>query len=83
MNKQQLLDLENPTPEQQLQQTLLANESKTSLEAIRRQVQAVYRRCQTTKMKQLPLENVLSSVVAAVELANGGETKDATPTTKK
>lgn len=72
MNRQQLLDLENPTVEQAAIQQLLISGSKTSLEADRRTLAKIHTALYKSNMRNLPFENIMSCVAQAANLAGGG-----------
>lgn len=73
MNKQQLLDIDNPTTEQAVMQQLLTTGSKTSLESDRRVLDRLLKFLPKTKMKDLAFSKIATCVADAATLAGGGE----------
>lgn len=73
MNKQQLLDKENPTPKEAAIQQLLIRGSKTSLEADRRVFSKVNEALYKSNMKELQFQEVVECISQAALLAGGGE----------
>jgi hypothetical protein len=71
MNKQQLLDLDNPTEHQEAVQTILASNSKTNLEAVRRVLTALAKILFKSKFKQMTLQQIIDAVHDALKLATG------------
>lgn len=82
MNKQQLLDIDNPNDEQAATQQLLMANSMTVLEATRRVMQRVIGQLPKTKLKELPFSTIVKAVDIATKLSQNETVEDEKPTTK-
>lgn len=71
MNKQELMDLENPSVHQETVQAILGGHSKTSLEAVRRVLSQLSKLLFKSKFKQLTIQQIIDAVHDALKLANG------------
>lgn len=65
MNKQQFLDIENPTPFEWATQQLIINGSKTNMEAVRRVFSQINQQLYKTNAKQLTFQQVYNAVTLA------------------
>lgn len=83
MNKQQLLDIDNPTDEQAAVQQLLMANSMTVLEATRRVMQRVIGQLPKTKLKELPFSTIVKAVDIATKLSQNETVEDEKPQTPK
>lgn len=83
MNKQQLLDIDNPNDEQAAIQQLLIANSMTVLEATRRVMQRVIGQLPKTKLKELPFSTIVKAVDIATKLSQNETVEDEKPTTTK
>lgn len=84
MNKQQLLDKENPSIEEAAMQQLLIRGSKTSLEADKRTFNRINEALYKSNMKNLTFEQIYNCITTATQLAGGGEiTPNINAVTKK
>lgn len=80
MNRQQLLDIENPTHEQAAAQQLLMSTSMTRLEAIRRVFSEVDQKMYKTALKNLPFSAIVHAIDVATQLSKN-ETIEEKPLT--
>lgn len=71
MNKQQLLDKENPTTKEWVVQQLLIANSKTSIGEVNRTMRKIYNALYKTIARNLSLNDIYEAVDAATRLANG------------
>lgn len=69
MNRQQLLDIENPTHEQAATQMLLMSTSMTRLEEIRRVLNDIDKKLYKTALKNLPFSTIANAVDVAAKLS--------------
>lgn len=76
MNRQQLLDIDNPTHEQAATQQLLMSTSMTRLEAIRRVFNEVDQKLYKTALKNMTFSAVNKAINAATKLAKDEEVPD-------
>lgn len=81
MNKQQVLDIEQPTPEQWVLQQLLMSTSYTRLKEIDRCTKEILKKLFKTYAKNMPYEQVCNMIKLAIKLAND-ETLEDEKTTK-
>lgn len=65
MNKQQFLDIENPTPFEWATQQLIINGSKTNMEAVRRVFSHINQQLYKTNAKLLTFHQVYNAVILA------------------
>lgn len=76
MNRQQLLDIENPTHEQAATQMLLTSTSMTRLEEIRRVLSELDKKLYKTALKNLPFSAIFNAVEVATKLSKNDETEE-------
>lgn len=79
MNKQQMLDLTDPTIKETVIQQLLIGGSKTSLEADRRVISKINKTLYKSTMKSIPLNELEEALEIAAILAGGGAYDTRTP----
>lgn len=79
MTKQQLLDKENPTPQEAVAQQLLMSTSMTRLKEIGRVIREVEGKLYKTTMKELPFKNVVQAVETATLLSQDITIEDEKP----
>lgn len=82
MTKQQLLDKENPTPQESVTQQLLMGTSMTRLKEIGRVLREVEIKLYRTGMKQLPFIEILKAVETATLLSQDVIIEDEKPYTQ-
>lgn len=70
MNKQQVLDIDNPNYKEWAVQQLISRTSKTDMEAIRRVFKKVYEMLYKTQARELTYAEVYSCIDIAVKLLN-------------
>lgn len=71
MNKQQMLDKENPTTQEWTIQQLLIQNSKTSLGELNRTMRKLTQAIYKTNARELSLTRIVEAVDIATKLANG------------
>lgn len=76
MNKQQLLDIDNPTPQEWAAQQLLVRMSPTRLKEVDRVIREVYKTLYKTFAREMSVDDLSLVIQAALNLSQDKPVQD-------